>query len=54
MISCDRCSAHAYVFIRLRTGGTLAFCNHHWVQHKDALTPRISTLINQAYKLQES
>lgn len=34
---CDRCGAQALVRARLRTGGDLLFCGHHWVDHEDAL-----------------
>ncbi len=34
---CDRCSAQAYVRVRLHAGGELLFCAHHGRQHLPAL-----------------
>lgn len=34
---CDRCSAPAKTFVKLRHGGELLFCNHHANKHKSRL-----------------
>lgn len=34
---CDRCGARAYVKVTVPGGLPLAFCNHHYRTHADAL-----------------
>lgn len=37
---CDQCGAGAYVHVVLASsGGELFWCNHHWNDHKEVLTP---------------
>lgn len=37
---CDRCAGRATVLVVLRTGGELAFCDHHLRKYRAALMPR--------------
>jgi acetyl-CoA carboxylase beta subunit len=37
MCRCDRCGAHAYVRVLLRSRQELLFCAHHYRQHAPAL-----------------
>lgn len=36
-MQCDRCNAHAYVFITIDTGLPLSFCAHHYAANEEAL-----------------
>jgi hypothetical protein len=37
---CDRCAGRATVLVVLRSGGELAFCDHHTRKYRAALMPR--------------
>jgi hypothetical protein len=56
---CDRCSARAFVVTvlrwspKLRQGGELQWCNHHWGKVRDAITPLCSTIIDETAQLTE-
>jgi hypothetical protein len=54
---CDRCGSRAYVCTvlrwspKLRQGGELLFCAHHWAKHAQAITPLLSVLIDETSQL---
>ena len=54
---CDSCDSRAYVVTvlrwspRLRHGGELLFCAHHYNRHEAALAPFISVLIDERHTL---
>lgn len=47
---CDECGSKAYVHTVLATG-SLYWCNHHWHQHREALTPQVLYLNDQTKRL---
>ncbi|MCY1241700.1 hypothetical protein D9M72_546170 [compost metagenome] len=56
---CDRCGGRAYVVTvlhwspKLRQGGELLWCRHHWNKHREALTPMIAVLVDETHQLTE-
>jgi hypothetical protein len=54
---CDRCGSRAYVCTvlrwspKLRQGGELLWCAHHWARVRDAITPLLSVLIDETSQL---
>lgn len=54
---CDRCGSRAYVATvirwspKLRQGGELLWCNHHWAKVREAITPLCSTIVDETYTL---
>ena len=56
---CDRCSARAYVVVilkrsrRLRRGGELFACAHHWREWMYAISPRLAHVIDETDALRE-
>ena len=43
---CDRCGAHAHVFVLLASGSALLFCGHHAEQSWDGLVALPNVLID--------
>lgn len=35
--TCDACGVPAFVYVQLRTGGTLAYCGHHGTEYMPRL-----------------
>lgn len=56
---CDRCGSRAYVVVilrwspRLRQGGELLFCAHHYAKHEIAIMPFITQIIDERSQLAE-
>lgn len=54
---CDRCSARAYVIVilkrsrRLRRGGELKACAHHWHAWETAIKPHVAHLFDERAEL---
>ena len=51
---CDRCGAQAYVRVRLRDGGDLYFCAHHYSKHSDALADVAEEVVDESDRLNVS
>ncbi len=50
---CDGCGAAAYVAVRLRSGGLLLFCGHHYRTHALALVEYVREIRDERYRLEE-
>jgi hypothetical protein len=50
---CDRCGAQAYVRVRLREGGDLHFCAHHYSKHSSALAEVAEEVIDESDRLHQ-
>ena len=48
---CDGCGAPALHRVTMNAGNELLFCNHHAVQHRDALTDRYSAWQDESYRI---
>ena len=51
-MQCDRCNAHAYVFVTLDTGGQLSWCGHHYRQHEEALFAYAIEVVDERHLLE--
>ncbi|MGH8868447.1 MAG: DUF7455 domain-containing protein [Actinomycetes bacterium] len=49
---CDRCSAQAYVRVRLVSGGELLFCAHHGNEHRPALQKIAEQIQDETHRLE--
>lgn len=45
-MKCDRCGAQGWVEVELLSGFVLAFCGHHYVNQKEALTLKAKRIID--------
>ena len=48
---CDRCGGQAYVGVRLKTGGDLYFCAHHYTQNEAKLVQIASKILDHRKEL---
>nr|WP_278101147.1 hypothetical protein [Microbacterium proteolyticum] len=51
-VSCDQCSARAYIFVELANGGELSWCIHHGKHHTPALQAAGAIIFDLSYTLE--